>query len=275
METLEILALLQRTYESVVEPRFRSLAESDVKEKKPGDLVTVADQESEIEITQALTQRYPEALIVGEEAYSPEIAKAFVSAEHAFTIDPIDGTANFVHGKNDFALMVSQTRNNEVIRSWILQPRYQRAYIAEAGAGFWHVEVPTGTDSDNWNLERITHQGVILEQPEIWRGLSSVKAVREHTYKQLGNIIPSAFSCGIDYPNLASGNADFAVYTHEWPWDHAPGLLMLQETGGGVVRYDGTRYEPQIRQPGSLIALNDIRMAPQVLADVGPVIAAK
>ncbi len=65
MQTDEVMALLQQVAADVVTPRFRALADGQVHEKNPGDLVTVADREAEVLITAALQAAYPDALVLG------------------------------------------------------------------------------------------------------------------------------------------------------------------------------------------------------------------
>ena len=38
--------------------------------------------------------------------------------------------------------------------------------------------------------------------------------------------------CGVDYPQLVEGDADYVLYAAANPWDHAPGSLLLAEAGG-------------------------------------------
>ncbi|WP_275693324.1 inositol monophosphatase family protein [Nocardioides sp. TF02-7] len=89
-------------------PRFRSLQTDQVSEKNPGDLVTVADHESEQLLTEALTAAYPDAVVLGEEAHAedPGLLDRFNTADHGFTVDPVDGTKNFVNGSPDHAVMI-------------------------------------------------------------------------------------------------------------------------------------------------------------------------
>ena len=54
VDTDQLLALLQEVAAQIVTPRFRSLAAHEVMEKNPGDLVTVADRESELAIAARL-----------------------------------------------------------------------------------------------------------------------------------------------------------------------------------------------------------------------------
>ena len=68
LSTEAVLELLQSVAAEVITPRFRSLSNAQIDEKKPGDLVTVADHEAEELITRALLDAYPEAVVLGEEA---------------------------------------------------------------------------------------------------------------------------------------------------------------------------------------------------------------
>ena len=139
MQTDEVLSLLKAVAEQVINPRFRALADGEIHEKRPGDLVTDADREAEVLITAALTASYPGATVLGEEAYSvdPDLLQRYAAADHAFTVDPVDGTKNFVHGSKDHAVMVAETVAGEAVRAWIWQPQHELGFVAERGAGTW------------------------------------------------------------------------------------------------------------------------------------------
>ena len=47
MQTDEVLSLLKDVAEQVINPRFRALADGEIHEKRPGDLVNDADREAE------------------------------------------------------------------------------------------------------------------------------------------------------------------------------------------------------------------------------------
>ena len=195
-----MLTLLQDVAAEVINPRFRALADEQVSEKNPGDLVTVADHESEALITEALRAAYPDALILGEEAMAadPSLLDRYAAAEHAFTVDPVDGTKNFVHGSPDHAVMVGEVLRGEIVRGWIWQPQHETAYVAERGSGAW---------------------------------LDGVRLVPGPRRRRV-----TGTCCGIDYPRLATGEAGWAAYLKQKPWDHLPGGLLLREAGGQVTR---------------------------------------
>ena len=114
MDTAAILELIKETAEEVINPRFRALERADVEAKtSPDDLVTIADREAENLLSFALRRIHPDALVIGEEAVfaNPELRRKLPGAEHAFVIDPIDGTRNFVEGRQEHGVMLAETRN--------------------------------------------------------------------------------------------------------------------------------------------------------------------
>ena len=222
-----MLRLLQDVAEQVVTPRFRSLDADEIGEKAPGDLVTAADHESEQLLTAALLEAYPEAVVLGEEAYAtdPHLIQRFVDAEHAFTVDPVDGTRNFVHGSPDHAVMCAEVIGGQTTRAWVWQPQHHTAYVAERGRGAWRNGEP-------------------LVRPPV-AGDPVGATSRRRWRRKLGDLPrlrDTWWCCGVDYPHVVEGDADFLLYGNPKPWDHAPTGLILTEAGGFVGDVDGNAY---------------------------------
>lgn len=236
-----MLDLMKDVAAEVITPRFRRLASEEVMEKNPGDLVTVADREAEVLLTQALQEAYPGVLVVGEEATAadPHLLDRLQDAAHAFVVDPVDGTRNFVHGRPDHAVMVGELRDGECVRGWIWQPEYGAAYVAIRSQGVTRNGVP---------VTRTPASG----DPEALRAVTS----RPESEGRHGRLTfgPTAWCCGVDYPWLVEGRVDAIVYSRAMPWDHAAGSLMAAEVGGVVRHIDGTTYRPGRAHPGHLIA---------------------
>ena len=244
LSTDAVLDLLREVAAEVITPRFRSLAAGEVMEKNPGDLVTVADREAEVLITASLTAAYPDAVVLGEEAYAADhsLMDRYLAAEHAFTVDPVDGTKNFVHGSPDHAVMVAETVGGETVRAWIWQPEHQVAWVAERGAGTWR-------DGKQVRTVPVPDDG----EPQ---GVTSMWAMRD---QRLGDLPPMRLSwvcCGVDYPRLVEGAADYILYARSNPWDHAPGTLLVTEAGGVVGHPDGSAYGPRSLRPGLVVAVD-------------------
>ncbi len=227
-----MLELMQDVAEQVINPRFRTLQDHQVSEKNPGDLVTVADHESEVLLTAALTAAYPDAVVLGEEAHAkdPTLLDRYNAAAHAFTVDPVDGTKNFVNGSPDHAVMVGEARSGEVVRGWIWQPQHDAAYVAERGAGAF------------LNGERLTMAGTDDPAPP-YRTARRAWVGRE--VPGLGALALTWACCGVDYPHLIAGDARALIYNHSKPWDHLPGSLLVQEAGGWIGGIDGGPFAAQ------------------------------
>lgn len=217
--------------DQVINPRFRSLESGEIMEKNPGDLVTVADREAEELIARALLADDPSVLVVGEEAtdVDPGLLDRLAAADHAFTVDPVDGTKNFVNGSPNHAVMIAELRHGKPVRAWILQPALGLAFVSEKGAGVYR------------NGERLSPLTPVTEPSQLRLATSSPRLEGAHGAVRLRG---TYWSCGIDYPWLAQGGVDALHYSRTMPWDHAPGTLFITELGGVVRHVDGTPYEP-------------------------------
>jgi fructose-1,6-bisphosphatase/inositol monophosphatase family enzyme len=244
LSTDAVLDLLREVAAEVITPRFRSLAAGEVMEKNPGDLVTVADREAEELITARLLAAYPDAVVLGEEAFAADhsVMERYLVADHAFTVDPVDGTKNFVHGSPDHAVMVAETIGGETVRGWIWQPEHEVAWVAELGSGTWR----DGTR---------VHTTPVPEHRDP-QGVTSMWAMREQRLGDLPAMRLSWVCCGVDYPKLVEGATDYIVYSRSNPWDHAPGSLLVTEAGGSVGHPDGTPYGPRSLRPGLVVAVD-------------------
>ena len=123
-----------------VVPRWRKLAATDISTKTgPRDLVTVADREAEARLTEILTALLPGSVVVGEEAThaDPGVLKRIGGEAPVWIVDPVDGTTNFVAGREEFATLVALARGGDVVASWTYVPQLGLMATARAGGGAW------------------------------------------------------------------------------------------------------------------------------------------
>src|SRR3546814_17285856 len=104
-----VAAIIRETAEVEILPRFKTLAADEIREKRPGDLVTVADIEAEKRLTRQLTDLVPGSRVIGEEAIAGDEAllAAKASDGSVWIVDPVDGTANFAAGRTPFTVVVA------------------------------------------------------------------------------------------------------------------------------------------------------------------------
>lgn len=229
-DILRVDALIREVAASEILPRFGRLATGDMSEKQPGQLVTIADTEAERKLIPLLEGVLPGSVVVGEEgvAARPGLLGAVSGEGPVWLVDPVDGTQNFAEAKPVFATMVALLVNRRAVASWIYDPIADRMASAETGSGAFLEGERLG----------VAPAVVLAEMKGRLTG---------RTAKKLKGKIGSSFyqrCAGHEYLALARGEAHFALFRRLYPWDHAPGELLVREAGGYARRLDRTAYEP-------------------------------
>jgi fructose-1,6-bisphosphatase/inositol monophosphatase family enzyme len=227
---------------TVVMPYFAALGQGDIREKAPGDLVTVADVAAEKHLTAALTGLLPGSLVVGEEAAAadPAVLGALAGDELVWLVDPIDGTINFAAGSPLFAVMVALVRRGQTVMGLIHDPVRRSTAVAETGGGAWQ-------DGRRLSVSAAT--------PEAGPRFGNRRLARRLAGKSDAIDVAFDYRCaGHEYIALASGAVQFVLYNRLHPWDHAAGSLLHREAGGFGARLDGSPYCPRDTANGLLLA---------------------
>ena len=245
-----VIALMREAAETLILPRFDALEQGEIREKGPGDLVTVADLEAEHFLTPRLADLLPGSVVVGEEAHSktPEIRSRFDDDAPVWLIDPVDGTKNFANANPNFCTMVALTRGNQPIMGWIHDALKNKTFSAELGAGAYRdgsrVTLPAPPqDEGQWVAQ--------MDRRYFDKAQRDERAAAARS--RFGEI--SSLGCaGQDFIAQLEGRRQFAFYNRLWPWDHAPGVLIHREAGGMSTRIDGTPYRAGDCTHGLLVA---------------------
>jgi myo-inositol-1(or 4)-monophosphatase len=248
--------ILRDAGEAEILPRFRMLGSGDIAEKKSSiDLVTDADLLSEKQITARLKERFPDALVLGEEAYetNPGLLSALPGAVLAFVIDPVDGTFNFTAGLPVFGTILAVVAKGETIAGLIHDPVLGDTLVATKGAGARLIS-HAGTE---------TPARVIAPRalPQMVGTISINDIDRDDRIRIAGNLgktkMAFAYNCSAyEYWLAATGKVDFIGHFKLMPWDHLAGVLIHQEAGGHTARHDGSPYLPGQTEGGILSAPN-------------------
>jgi fructose-1,6-bisphosphatase/inositol monophosphatase family enzyme len=245
-----VTALIRDIVAEEVVPRFERLTHGDISEKAPGDLVTIADIQTERRLTEALTQLLPGSVVIGEEAAAADPAMLGLLAQPApvWIVDPVDGTWNFSKGRRHFGTMVALVRSERIEAAWIHDPLGGATVVAEAGAGAWlgdrrlQVSKPERPDDI---------RGALLAG---FFGDKSLGARIQSRRNRVG-AVKSLRSAAHEYLRLARGEIHYALFTKLMPWDHAAGVLIHAEAGGHARYLNGKPYRPSaIGEKGLLLA---------------------
>ena len=229
-------------------PRFRQLAADDIREKKPGDLVTVADEAAERALEARLRDILPGSVVVGEEAVSKDagILARLDQAAPAWIVDPVDGTANFAAGLPLFAVMVSLAWGGQAVAAWIHDPLTGAMVSAERGAGAWLGDMRLRVASAH---DVASMSGAVSFR---YGKRPLIRKIAGRT-ERLGSVFQLRCA-GQEYLALVRAQSHFSLYHRLMPWDHAAGQLIHGEAGGYSARLDGSSYRPSHLDGGLLLA---------------------
>lgn len=235
-------------------PRLGKLSSQDIREKTPGDPVTIADEACEQRLAAGLAKILPGVPVVGEEAVAaePGLVSHIAEAAAAWIVDPLDGTANFAHGDSQFAIIVALALGGETVAGWIYEPVRQRLAVATLGGGAWldgaAARLPLAVPLRSSN----GFVGAKVKR-DVERKLSP------EDRRRLGRL--TTLGCaGIEYIETLAGRYHFSFYRWTKPWDHAAGALLAREAGGVANRHDGQPYSPtQPTNAGILVASDTAR----------------
>jgi fructose-1,6-bisphosphatase/inositol monophosphatase family enzyme len=245
--------LVREVAATIVLPRWRHLSDGEIHQKSPGDLVTIADQESERALTAGLTALLPGSTVVGEEAVAADasVLERVADMGAVWIVDPVDGTNNFAAGKTPFAVMVALLRDGEPSGAWIFDVVADQMVVAEAGSGTYADGVRLKTRTDNPGAAALTGS---LSRTYLPDDLLAEIDLNAHA---LSAVTGGAHCAGHEYPAVVTDEQQFAVFWRLLPWDHVPGTLIVREAGGTVLHLDGTPYQPTDSERGLLVAANE------------------
>jgi fructose-1,6-bisphosphatase/inositol monophosphatase family enzyme len=243
-ESRIVTALLREAAGADILPLFRNLGADAVRTKTgPLDLVTAADEAAERRITAGLRREFPGCVVIGEEAASanPALLNELMTADLAFVVDPVDGTANFASGLPLFGVMAAAFRRGEVVASVIYDPVADDAAMAVRGEGAWSEA------ADGRHRDFRVAAPVPLEQMAgsvNWRFMP--EPMKSAVCARMPRLAASwDYRCSAhSYRMTAAGHGHFLLYYRLYPWDHAPGWLLHREAGGYSARFDGKPYDP-------------------------------
>lgn len=229
-----IHALMARVSETVILPRYQSLAAGEITAKAPGDVVTVADHQSEAMLTEALALLEPGIAIVGEEAAHADPAVQDALSGECWIIDPLDGTRNFAAGKPPFGIIIARSSGGVCRSGWLYDCLTGRFCKAHTGQGAF-VDGERIMARTTGGAQPVAAISLIFMDP------ARREAVRRHIAPHYA-LVDIPYCAAEQYPRLALGMNDVSIFERTLAWDHAAGVLWLNEAGGKAARHDGSPY---------------------------------
>jgi len=211
--------------------------------KGDADLVTAADRASEALIRQRISQQFPSHDVLGEEQGLND-----QGSDYRWYVDPLDGTTNFAHGYPVFCVSMAlehrlPEKPGRRIAGVVYDPTRDELFTAEQGRGAQLNGSPIHVS-----------QTAQLKECLVATGFPSHKRHKNpniHFYHQITlrtHGVRRAGSAALDLCNVACGRFDGFWEFNLNPWDTAAGVLIVEEAGGQVSRFDGAPFELDSRE---------------------------
>jgi myo-inositol-1(or 4)-monophosphatase len=216
--------------------------------KGDADLVTAADRAAEALIRERIRQQWPAHDVLGEEQGLTD-----QGSDYRWYVDPLDGTTNFAHGYPVFCVSMavehqavehrSSGKSGQRVAAVIYDPTRDELFSAEQGKGAW-------LDGETIRVSK----AATLKESLLATGFPSQKRHKNpniYFYHQITlktHGVRRAGSAALDLCNVACGRFDGFWEFNLNPWDTAAGVLIIEEAGGKVTRFDGSPFEINSRE---------------------------
>lgn len=214
------------------------LGKAAVREKAPADLVTDADLASQAAIERLLTSRFPNFAFLGEESNESDRDAAVASGKPIWIVDPLDGTANFVHRLPGFSVSIALVEGHEAKLGVVYDPLSDKLYSATADG----EALKDGKRISTSGCKEISkamvccsfRPGIRREDPEVEQFLCVLES--SQSLRRLG-------SAALNLCYVAEGCLDSYWATSVKAWDVAAGYLIAARAGATLSHLDGGKFD--------------------------------
>jgi myo-inositol-1(or 4)-monophosphatase len=215
----------------------------NVREKAPGDWVSEADISSEAAIKRSLEEAAPDIPFFGEEG----------GGEHAalgWYVDPLDGTANFLHGFRAVGVSVALVADDRPVVGVVHSPLLDHTWRAVTGQGAERDGVAIRV-SDRAPAQAICATGFPFRlKHQVWDHYVPAFLAAFETFEDLRRV----GGASLDLCWTADGTFDGFFELRLGTWDVAAGALVVREAGGVVSDWEGD--DTQWLRSGDILAGN-------------------
>ena len=201
----------------------------NIEEKGKNDYVSEVDRLAEQEIINTIKKAYPDHAILAEESGEQG------DSDTVWIIDPLDGTANFLHGFPQYAVSIAVMVKGKIEHGVVYDPRRDELFSASRGQGA----------KLNDHRIRVTNRrqldGALVATGFPFR----FPAIQDAYFKSFHAVFSKVSdirrpgSASLDLAYVAAGRVDAYWELALSSWDVAAGMLLVEEAGGIVSDCEG------------------------------------
>ncbi len=246
LELMTVAERLARSAAGLIRERQPVHVQVAATKSSPTDVVTQMDRDVESYLRARLAQERPADGFFGEEGNAHPGTSGLT-----WVVDPIDGTVNYVHGIDSYAVSVAVVEGGIDPQSWTVvagavhDVPHDRSWTAARGQGAWRAG----------GLVRIGPQRP-LAQCLVGTGFGYAARRRAVQAQVLSVVLPHVAdirrigAASLDLCRLAAGELDLVYERGMQPWDHAAGGLIVREAGGVVRGLRGRQADDRMLVAG-------------------------
>ena len=212
------------------------LADKGVRVKGDGSPVTAADEAAEAVIRDGLTRLGLPFPVISEE--SADLEGASIAAPRFILVDPLDGTREFIAGRDEYAINIGLVADGAPVAGVITAPALGRIWRGVVGRCAERLQFSAGRTSTPEPIRTRRRTGA---DPVVVVSRSHLDARTEAYLQRWPAARRVASGSALKFCRVAEGAADLYPRlgpTHDW--DVAAGHAIVIAAGGSVVGPTGT-----------------------------------
>ena len=245
----KVITVVKEVAQQVVMPRYLRV---DRQIKSDGSFFTEADVAAQKALLYELQKIYP-AATMGEEMTKQEQEAQWVKGKAGlWSVDPIDGTSNFLNGLPYFAISVALMEQGRSVLGVIYNPVADEMFYATKGGGAFLNGVALPIKK---YVPALSSAMANVDLKRLDRKLAA-KVAAYPPYASQRNY----GACALEWCYTAAGYFDLYLHGGQKPWDYAAGSLILEEAGGNMCGFDQDDYWAGSPWQRSVIAALDPKL---------------
>jgi len=223
-EILQSVILTAKKAGAFIKNERKNFTSDKIEIKGLNDLVSYVDKTSEEIIINDLNKIFPLAGFLVEENTRSE------KKEYNWIVDPLDGTTNFIHGINCYAVSIALENKGEIILGVVYEICNDECFYAYKGGGAFLNGKPINVSENKHLKDCLIATGFPIHNfDKIKPYLKTLELLMKTTHgiRRIG-------AAAADLCFLACGRVDAFFEYNLNPWDVAAGALIVKEAGGKI-----------------------------------------
>ena len=228
----------------ILKEYFRSEKVRAKTKSSSADLVTNADLMSQEAVLKILSARLPGVQVIGEEKENEK------GSGEVIYLDPLDGTLNYYHGLNQFAVSLGYWVGKKPRAGVVYNPVEDELFSAVWGKGAFRNGKPIRVSGARTLAQSFLATGWPYDKSQMPKALRSLDRLLppSQEVRVLGS---AALALCYVAAGVLEGYWEWGLY----PWDMSGGVLVALEAGARVTSPEG---DPFILEGGAVLATNGL-----------------